>query len=288
MNTSIPVVITKIISKQKNFTFSENEIANFVINNPEVVVNNTITYMANETGTSETSINRFCKKIGFKGFNDFKIALAQDNFYRNMREKDKSKKNDNIIDSISSDYNELILNTASLINEKDLIKAVELIKGARRIYIFGVFSSWLAALELKQKLNMIGISAEAYNDGPNMKLSSINAKENDLFITISRSISVRDIIESLNIIEERNAKLVTITSYDYQKSNAIADVKIVTADRLSIKHSSVISEHIPFLLAIDLIFEMLIESNKNYLKIKQNSDALFESEQVSNSYFYDL
>lgn len=92
MNTSIPVVITKIISKQKNFTFSENEIANFVINNPEVVVNNTITYMANETGTSETSINRFCKKIGFKGFNDFKIALAQDNFYRNMREKDKSKK----------------------------------------------------------------------------------------------------------------------------------------------------------------------------------------------------
>jgi len=127
--------------------------------------------MANETGTSETSINRFCKKIGFKGFNDFKIALAQDNFYRNMREKDKSKKNDNIIDSISSDYNELILNTASLINEKDLIKAVELIKGARRIYIFGVFSSWLAALELKQKLNMIGISAEAYNDGPNMKLS---------------------------------------------------------------------------------------------------------------------
>lgn len=288
MNTSVPIVFTKIISKQKNFTFSENLIANFVSTNPEVVVNNTITYMATIIGTSETSINRFCKKISFKGFNDFKIALAQDIFYRSMREKDKSKEDYNIINAISSDYNELILNTAALINEKDLIKVVALIKNAKRIYIFGVFSSWLAALELKQKLNMIGISAEACGDGTNMKLCALNANENDLFITISRSISVRDIIESLNIIEETNAKVVTITSYDYPEISKIADVKIITADKLSIKNSVVISEQIPFLLAIDLIFEMLVKSDKNYFKMKQNSDALVESEQVSNSYFNNL
>ena len=58
-------------------TLRENEIANFVLKNPEFIVNNTITNIANEVGVSETSINRFCKKIGYKGFQDFKIAMDE-------------------------------------------------------------------------------------------------------------------------------------------------------------------------------------------------------------------
>jgi DNA-binding MurR/RpiR family transcriptional regulator len=103
MRNTVPAVIAKIISRQKNLTFSENEIANFVINNAEFVINNTITNIAIETKVSETSITRFSKKTGFKGFNDFKIALAQDNFYRNLKANDKSRDNNTLIDSIASD-----------------------------------------------------------------------------------------------------------------------------------------------------------------------------------------
>ena len=69
-------VISKIVAMQQSFTVSENEIAQYVIHNANAVVASTITTIAQNTNTSEASINRFCKKIGFKGFNAFKIALA--------------------------------------------------------------------------------------------------------------------------------------------------------------------------------------------------------------------
>ena len=82
----VSAVIAKIISMQSSLTVSENEIAQYVINHPDQVVVSTITAAAQSTHTSEASINRFCKKIGFKGFNSFKVALAQDSFYNSMRE----------------------------------------------------------------------------------------------------------------------------------------------------------------------------------------------------------
>ena len=60
----ISPVIAKIISMQQSFTVSENEIAQYVMNNANTVVTSTITAIAKNTDTSEASINRFCKKIG--------------------------------------------------------------------------------------------------------------------------------------------------------------------------------------------------------------------------------
>ncbi|ABR35643.1 MurR/RpiR family transcriptional regulator [Clostridium beijerinckii] len=288
MRNTVPAVIAKIISRQKNLTFSENEIANFVINNAEFVINNTITNIAIETKVSETSINRFCKKIGFKGFNDFKIALAQDNFYRNLKANDKSRDNNSLIDSIASDYNELILNTCSLINEMDLIKVVEMIKSAKKVNIFSVFGSWQSAIELKQRLNMMGIKAESYNDVYSMKLCSANSSQDDLIIGITRNISVRDIQEPLISGRQNNAKIVTITSYDSPKLSELTDIKIITSDKLAIENNTVISDNMTFLFTIDVIVGMLIKSNKKYLQKKLDSDALFESEQDYSNYYYNL
>ena len=86
----ISPVISKIISMQISFTMSESEIAQYVIRQPEKVINSTITAVAKHTGTSEASINRFCKKIGYKGFNGFKIALAQETRMRRPGTKVRS------------------------------------------------------------------------------------------------------------------------------------------------------------------------------------------------------
>ena len=149
MSSQVPAVIAKIVSQTQKLTYGENQIANFVIHNPEFITRNTITAIANEIGVSETSINRFCKKVGFKGFNDFKIAFAQDAFYRDMQAKKKERREINVIDALALDYNELIVNTSALITEAQLHQVVELLKGARRIVLIGLFDSFLAAMALR-------------------------------------------------------------------------------------------------------------------------------------------
>ncbi|MGV2881714.1 MurR/RpiR family transcriptional regulator [Paenibacillus sonchi] len=279
MSNQANAVIAKIISNKGNLTFIENEIAQFVMNNPEFFTKNTITAIAQEVGVSETSINRFCKKVGFKGFNDFKIAIAQDTHYRNMNSKVQQRENISFADSLAFDYNDLIMNTSAMIEEEDISNAVKIIVKAKTIHIFGVLSSWMAALELKQKLSLVGINAFAYNDSYNMKLSASQSTPDDVVIAITRSGSVREIIDALNLASQNNAKIITITSYNSTAITEYSDIKLIASDKLSVKNNALLSEHITFLFVIDLIFGTLLKSDSRYMKKKLSSDAVIESSQ---------
>lgn len=57
---------------------SEARVARLVIEAPAEVIHLSVTELADEANTSATTVMRFCRRLGFKGYQDFKIALAQD------------------------------------------------------------------------------------------------------------------------------------------------------------------------------------------------------------------
>ena len=134
-DNKIPAVFSYIASRRNDMTLRENEIANFVLKNPEFIVNNTITNIANEVGVSETSINRFCKKIGYKGFQDFKIAMVQGSLYRDIQ-SDHTDAPQSLFVSMLSDYKKVLDNTFAMMKEESFIQIVKYIKESRQIYIF--------------------------------------------------------------------------------------------------------------------------------------------------------
>lgn len=285
MSSQVPAVIAKIVSQTQKLTYGENQIANFVIHNPEFITRNTITAIANEIGVSETSINRFCKKVGFKGFNDFKIAFAQDAFYRDMQAKKKERREINVIDALALDYNELIVNTSALITEDQLHQVVELLKGARRIVLIGLFDSFLAAMALKNRLAIIGVHADAINDSREMKIAASQCGSEDVVIAFSRSGSTREIIDAVSIAQVNQAKTVAVTCYDSSPITENAVVDIIAPDKISVNNSAFMSNHITFLFVVDLIMSVFISSDKQYLKKKLDSEGILASDQSITNYF---
>lgn len=280
-------VISKIISMQNNLTVSENEIAQYVMNNAEEVVTSTITAIARSTDTSEASINRFCKKLGFKGFNSFKIALAQENFYNTMKEKGDSD-DVGVISSISRDYRQMIMNTSAMLDEDLLSKAVDCIKKAERVYIFAYSSTSLMAQELEFKLNTIGINAKAVLDINFMRVAVTNIKKNDLAVVIAPTLLMRDIYHVLTSCKERGAQVLTITSYDSPKLNDLVDYRFVTSDKITAKNSLSLSNNIIFLFVIDVIFSMMLETDKSLRQKKLNSDAVMRTNQMLDNYILEF
>src|SRR5690606_23381099 len=49
----------------------------FVLAEPGAVINMRIIDLANRTGVSEPTVVRFCRALGFEGFQSFKVQLAQ-------------------------------------------------------------------------------------------------------------------------------------------------------------------------------------------------------------------
>lgn len=61
---------------QDNFTDLEKGIANYILDHKDYIVDLKITDLAEITYTSPSTISRFCKKLGKKSYNDFRIHFA--------------------------------------------------------------------------------------------------------------------------------------------------------------------------------------------------------------------
>lgn len=283
----VSTVITKIVSMQHNFTMSENEISQYVINHADQVVSSTISEFAKETGTSEASINRFCKKIGYKGFNGFKIALAQENFYNTMMKQNSPTADNGFISSVTTDYRQMLMNTSAMLDEKIILAAIDCIKSAENIHIFSLLNVALIANELQFKFDQIGIRSKSYTDIIDMRIQATNIIPGDLSIFIAPTIMMRDIYQIANASLERGAKNLTITSYDSPKLNDISDYKFIISDKIVSNNSVSLSNNLMFLYVIDIIYTALLRSDKSLRQKKLNSDAILNNHQMMDSYGFD-
>lgn len=281
-------VVMKIMSLQSSFTSSENEISQFVIKNQDFVITNTITELAKKIGTSEASVNRFCKKIGYKGFNSFKISLAQSNFNSGITTTNEGNLSDaNVIESMSNDYRQMILNTSAMMNEQDLTSSAQLIKEAKCIHIIALINTSFVANEFAFKLGLIGLNVKVHIDILDIHLCVPNLEENDLVIAIVPSLLSKDIYPTLINAKERSAKIILITSYDSAKFNDIIDIKLITPDKIIAKNSFSLSNSLMSLFVVDLIFEILLREDKTFRQKKLSSDSIVNTHQMIDTYLFD-
>lgn len=283
----ISSVITKIVAMRQSLTVIENEIAQYVINNREAVVTSTITTIAKNTNTSEASINRFCKKIGFKGFNSFKVALAQENAYDtiNSQEKDESG---SILSSISNDYRNMLLNTSALLDEVQLVAAAEAIRNASHIYIYSLYSTNFVALDLEFRLGMVGFRVKVLTNAAEILINSYYVRSNDAVIILAPTILVETLLQAATICKENGATVISITCYDSLRSNDVIDYKFIASDRITANHSASISNNLVYLYITDIIYSILLENDKSLKQQRLQNDVLLSNSQRIDKSYYEV
>ena len=283
----VSAVIAKIISMQQSLTVSENEIAQYVIHNADSVVTSTITAIAKNTNTSEASINRFCKKIGFKGFNSFKVALAQDNFYHAMQESGAETQT-GLVATVSKDYQHMLVNTTAMLDEEQVLQAADAMRNAPHIFIFSLSYTGFVARELEFKLSMVGLYAKAVSEPANIRVYSGCVSKGDLVIVIAPTLLMRELYQAITICRERGATILSITSYDSPKLSTLVDFKFIISDRITTQNSVSVSNNLMFLYVTDVLYCALLESDKTLKQQRLNSDSILNSQQTMDSYFFEF
>ena len=282
----IPAVIAKIVSMQPNFTVSENEIAQYVMNHTDSIITSTISVVAKETGTSEASINRFCKKIGLKGFNSLKIALAQESFYNKMNHQQPGTRTGNLLSSVSQDYQRILLNTTALLEDHVLGQVVESLKQAEMVYLFGLSEAAFVTQEFASRLSLVGIRAKSVTDYSDINIEASHIRKQDLAIFIVSTVLSRGLLPSITVCRDRRARLLAISSYDAPQLSGLVDYKIVTSDTITAQNSVSISNNLIFLYVIDVIYTMLLASDKTLRDKKLSSDVMRNHSQAPDNFIY--
>lgn len=278
-------VLLKIKSLENSFTIIENDIGQFVLENPEYVISNTITNLAKKTNTSEASINRFSKKIGFKGFNKFKISLAQS--LNSLKEDSDPSDESNLLHFLTHDYKSMLTSTSAMISSQDIDDAASLIAQIRKINILAVYNTSFVSMEFAFKLRQLGIDVTILTENLQTQLAIENMTGDSILIAVVPSITSRDIIPFLSKIKRKNVKTILISSNDNPKATDLIDIKFIIPDHVSAKNSLVMTNSIMISLVFDVLFATLLRDNKGLRQKKLNSDTIVNSYQSADSTIYE-
>ena len=165
-----------------------------------------------------------------------------------------------------------ISNTKSLIDRKQVDKAIARIEKADRIFLYGVGSSGIAAIELQNKLLRFGKVANAFTDSHFQIMNSSITTNKDIIIALSLSGSTQDVIDSLTIAKKNRTKIIAITNHIMSPIAQLADYVLLTAGRETLLDGGSLIAKISQLYVIDVLCTGYALKNKEEaMKMKQNT-----------------
>lgn len=76
MNQASQHGLARIRSNYSRLSEKEKKIVDYILQHPKAMIHHTINQMADELEVVESTVFRFCQRVGFKGYQALKIALA--------------------------------------------------------------------------------------------------------------------------------------------------------------------------------------------------------------------
>lgn len=272
----------KIRSHYGRLSEKEKKIADYIMANPELIIHSTINELAEDLNVADATVFRFCKRIGFKGFQAMKIALASEiikpiqQIHEEISEEDNEK---TVAEKVFKSNIRALENTFEILNGSAVKTAVELLMQAKRVEFFGTGGSSVVALDAYHKFVRTGIKAFAFIDSHFQLMSASQLSKKDVAVVISHSGSNKDTIHILKTAKNNGAKTIGITGYPKSFIGQNVDVALFTSSEETEYRSEALSSRIGQLSLIDALYVNIMIQNKE--KARRSLEKVREA--ISNT-----
>jgi DNA-binding MurR/RpiR family transcriptional regulator len=227
-------VLARLGSLIPSLRESERKIGEYVLANASDVVYLSVTDLADRTATSEASVIRFARQLGYAGYAALKISLALELRAAAVRlptELTASSDAAGIKRRVLQLSIDSLQDTAQLLDDAALEGAIAALAAARRIEVYGVGGSGVAAQAAGIALMQIGLPAVAYTDPHLQIVAATQLRAGDVALAISKSGSTRDIVEALRAARDGGATCVCITRYARSPVTRVAHLTLLAPAR---------------------------------------------------------
>ena len=276
-----------------NFSSSEQIIMDYLLENQAQLQNMTTASIAKETYTSKPLVVKIAKKLGYRGWVDFKKDLLLEFEYYTKIKKDLDanypfKENDNI-STIASNIavlkKQAIEDTVSLNPYTSLQKAIQILHKAKRIHVFAVGNNILLAKEFEYNMRRIREVITVYDNQGDIFFGASLAQKEDCAIVISYSGDTGSLNYVLKLLKANQVPILAITSIGENPLSKQADcvLRLSTRERLYSKIATFSNDaSITYILDVlySGIFNLNYQTNK---KIREQSSKLVEITRSSDS-----
>ena len=256
-------ILERIHASYYQLTATERKVADFVLAQHAQVQYMSITQLADECGTAEATISRFCRALKFKGFNAFKLELAR---HSTAGPAEKREQSTDTLMGRSLEVGRLagdaVCQTIALVEPAQVERAVELFEKAERVFCFGAGGSMLLAQEFAHLFSTVTGKFVSIFDSHRQMSAVATAGENDVVVLFSYSGATTDSIQMLELAKQLEIPTVLVTRYSKSPAAKLADIVLLCGSNESPVQFGSIAAKVAQLMVIDVLYQEYCYRNR--------------------------
>lgn len=243
--------------RQGQLTRSGHAVADYLLQHADEAQYLSISSLARECNVAEATVFRFCRALGFDGYHEMRIALAQANATGTMssqRELQPGASTETLFEHASARLFTAINGTQNALSAEAVDEAARMLREAKQVFCFGQGGSMLLANDICARFASLSTKFRTSGDSHLQLLTASLMNEADVVLFISYSGATRDMMETLRTAKAAGAKIILLTHYEDSPGASLADVVL----RCGAQESPLDSGSIPIKVAVLYVGEVLV------------------------------
>ena len=257
-------ILERIHASYYQLTATERKVADYVLSQHAQVQFMSITQLADECGTAEATISRFCRSLKLKGFNAFKIELARHSVP--VAAKPQTHSTDTPAgrcQEVGRQAVDAVNQTIELIQPQRIQQAVELIEQAPRVMCIGSGGSMILANECAHMFSTVTGKFFSVADS-HMQMSAVATLEQDSIILLfSYSGATTNGLQVLEVAKQRGIKTILITRFPKSPAAKLADIVLRCGSNEGPFQLGSVAAKIAQLVVVDVLFQEYYSRNRD-------------------------
>lgn len=258
-------ILERIHGSYYQLTATERKVADFVLAQHDQVQFMSITQLADECGTAEATISRFCRSLKIKGFNAFKLELARHSTH-GTASKAQEQTTDTLLGrslEVGRLANDAVYQTITLVNPARVEKTVQMFEEAGRVLCFGAGGSMLMAQEFAHLFSTVTGKFLALFDSHRQMSAVATASRDDVVVLFSYSGATKNGLQILELAKSRGIKSVLITRFPKSPAANLADVVLRCGSNEGPFQFGSVPAKIAQLIVMDVLFQEYCHRNRD-------------------------
>lgn len=236
------------------------KVANLILRQPEMAIYASVNEVAAAAEVSEATVMRFCRILGFKGFQDFKIALARELVTPSQRAKEVEEVSDKPLTLVRRIFKAnagVLEETLEVLDLGMLQQAGKILHQCRRLLVVGVDGSGLAARYACLRFTPLDLGLRGFSERPQMLSAAALLTAEDALLAVSHSGSTPETLRAAQLAKNNHAKVIAIASNSLSPLARIADLVLLTAGRELTEPRDNLAAFLSQITIIDSLFSLL-------------------------------
>ena len=256
-------ILERIHASYYQLTAAERKVADFVLAQHAQVQFMSITQLADECGTAEATISRFCRSLKLKGFNAFKIELARHSVPAVSKPQTHSTDTPaGRCQEVGRQAVDAVNQTIELVQPQQVARAVELIEQAPRVMCIGSGGSMILASECAHMFSTVTGKFYSISDSHMQMSSAATLEQDSIILLFSYSGATTNGLQVLEVAKARGIKTILITRFPKSPAAKLADVVLRCGSNEGPFQFGSVAAKIAQLVVVDVLFQEYFTRNQ--------------------------